>query len=55
MDIISSEDQFNKEDVYLIKPESGTEVASVIIKKNMRVQGTTSGQYSIYRVTIKDI
>jgi hypothetical protein len=55
VDIISTEEQFNKEDVYLIQPESDTDVASVIVKKNIKVQDTTSSQYSIYRVTIKDI
>ena len=55
MDIISTEEQFNKEDVYLIQPESDTDVASVIVKKNIKVQDKTSSQYSFYRVTIKDI
>lgn len=55
VDIISTEDQFNKEDVYLIQPESDTDEASVIVKKNIKVQDTTSSQYNIYRVTIKDI
>ena len=32
VDIISSEDQFNKEDVYLIQPKSVNEKGSVIIK-----------------------
>ena len=55
VDIISSDDQFNKEDVYLINPDSEAEVASVIVKKNIKVQDKTSSQYSFYRVTIKDI
>jgi hypothetical protein len=33
VDIISTDHQFNKEDVSLIQPESDTEEASVIIKK----------------------
>jgi len=38
VDIISSEDQFNKEDVYLIQPDSNTKTeASVIVKKKIRV------------------
>jgi hypothetical protein len=38
VDIISSEDQFNKEDFYLIQPDSNTKTeASVIVKKKIRV------------------
>jgi hypothetical protein len=37
VEVISSEDQFNKEDVYLIKPKSDTDVASVIVKKNIKL------------------
>jgi hypothetical protein len=62
VEIISTDDQFNKEDVYLIQQGSETETETeaeasviVIVKKKIRVQGNSSSQTSINRVTIKEI